>query len=91
MKPSRSHHRFGRWVSMAIAVVLLMLGCDHEPVEPDARVRLALAVSVNARDRPSYQAAVAAFRARHPHIDVHVLEIAGNFYQKMLVMMAARN
>jgi multiple sugar transport system substrate-binding protein len=34
---------------------------------------------------------VAAFRARHPHIDVQVMEIAGNFYQKMLVMMAARN
>jgi multiple sugar transport system substrate-binding protein len=89
MKPPRSHHRFGWWVSMALAVILL--GCGREPVESDARVRLVLAVSVNARDRPSYQAAVAAFRAAHPNIEVQIMEIPGNFYQKMLVMMAARN
>jgi multiple sugar transport system substrate-binding protein len=77
-------------VSAVIAVTLL-LGCGHEPVETDARVHLVLAVSVNARDRPSYQAAVKKFRAAHPHIDVRIMEVAGNFYQKMLVMMAARN
>jgi multiple sugar transport system substrate-binding protein len=75
----------------AALLAVVAAGCDRGPATKKGRVKLILAVSVNARDRPSYQQAVREFTAVHPEIQVEIMEVAGNFYQKMLVMMAARN
>src|SRR5207244_1868834 len=75
----------------SLALVSLVLGCDRAASGKDNKAHLVLAVSVNASDRPSYQADVREFRAAHPEIEVEILEVAGNIYQKMLVMIAARN
>src|SRR5437762_8681749 len=77
--------------STCLLVLMLCIGCDRDSGSGDGKVHLILAVSVGARDRASYQAAVKEFTAAHPEIHVDIMEVAGNFYQKMLVMMAARN
>ena len=78
-------------LAATIAICLGVTGCDREAAGGDGKVRLVLAVSVGARERESYQTAVRDFEARHPDIDVEIMEIPGNFYQKVLVMIAGRN
>ena len=78
-----------KWLTILLAIAVI--GCDRKPSESGDKVRLVLAVSVNPKDRASYQAAVRDFRAAHPDIEVEVMEVAGDIYQKMLIMMAARN
>lgn len=85
------------WLKLMLSVMLAfaLMSCDRAPtsttVGGNGKVRLVLAVSVNPKDRASYQAAVRDFRTAHPEIEVDVMEVAGDIYQKMLIMMAARN
>ena len=40
---------------------------------------------------PHYESAIAKFEAEHPQIEVELLTVAGNYYDKVLLMIAGRN
>jgi multiple sugar transport system substrate-binding protein len=62
-------------------------GSDHA----DGRVHLTLAVAAGLSDRPSYEWAIRNFMAENPRVLVEMIEVPGNYYQKLLVMIAGRN
>jgi multiple sugar transport system substrate-binding protein len=71
---------------MAVCVA----GCDQKDAGSD-RARLIVAITPGALERPIYRAAFDRFRAGHPDIAVEVIEVPGNYYQKILVMIAGGN
>jgi multiple sugar transport system substrate-binding protein len=52
---------------------------------------LVLAVSLNVSDRPAYYSLVDRYEKKFPNVDVELMEISGDIYQKLLVMIAAGN
>jgi len=53
-------------------------------------VRLVIALNTDATVREIFRAAIAEFTAVHPDISVQLLEIPGDYYQKLLVMIAGK-
>lgn len=65
-------------------------GCArHE--NRDGKVKLVFATSANEAMRPILYRLLDKFEAEYPHIEVEHLEVPGNYYQKLLVMIAGRN
>src|SRR5207247_1429725 len=82
-----SRKRLGR--SFVLAILLLPItSCERAPNHPSGKVPLVVAIYSGAKDRVIFRAAANEFMAAHPAIDVQLLEIPGNYYQKLLVMIA---
>jgi len=66
------------------------LGCGDGSPEKD-KVHLVFAVAAGMSERPKYQAAVDEFTRENPNVHVQILEIPGNYYKKLTVMIAGGN
>jgi len=62
-------------------------GCGDGSLEKD-KIRLVFAVAAGMSERPKYQAVVDEFVRENPNVHVQVLEIPGNYYKKLTVMIA---
>jgi multiple sugar transport system substrate-binding protein len=80
-----------RRLLLVFCVGLLWAGCGGERGARDGKVHLVLSVPADERTRPMYRGVVADFMARHPNIEVQILEIPRDYYGKVLVMIAGRN
>src|SRR5689334_8245366 len=86
-----------RWVLItSFAACLLSLfayGCDDARAG-HAKIHLVMAtvaMPAQSHERERYQAAADRFCNKHPDVEVELLEITGNYYHKVLVMIAGRN
>ena len=78
-------------VLMIAAVCFASSGCHRDDSSKDGKVHLILAVSLNVSDRPAYYSLVDRYETKFPNVDVELMEISGDIYQKLLVMIAAGN
>src|SRR5204862_4457498 len=76
-------------LSIALAAACLFAGCDTSKVG-GRRIHLVMTIVSAPAEQPYFQAAVDRFRARRPDVDVELLPISGNYYHKILVMIAGR-
>lgn len=78
---------------MVTTLAVIGSGCERPPDAAAAgqRAKLVVAVAASAHDRAGYQAAVREFMANHPNVDVELMEVPGDYYDKVLVMIAGRN
>lgn len=59
------------------------------PADPNRPLKLVLAVPASQADEVHYRRVITRFEAEHPHIAVELRSISGNYYQKLLIMMAS--
>lgn len=80
------------WAVLILGCAPAILGgCDDGGARGEGRVRLVM-VTPGMRDvKARYDAAVARFEKDHPDIDVELISISGNYYDKVLLMIAGRN
>lgn len=82
--------RFGfRAVSVAV-LLFCAVGCGRRPAR-ERPVQVVLATLAVEPLRPVFYSMIERFEAKHPQIQVQLLEIPGEYYQKLLVMIAGRN
>ena len=55
-----------------------------------SKVQLVLAINTDAKAKEVFREAIDKFTASHPDISVQLLEITGDYYQKLLVMIAGK-
>src|SRR5688572_11156915 len=87
MSTSRLHKL--RRLVLVLAAFFFPFACEQNV--DDGRVHLVMATPAGLADRPHYENAVRRFAEDHPDVDVEIIEIPGNYYQKLLVMIAGRN
>lgn len=80
------------WLILLLAFLSLVWNgsCDRAQANSH-RSELLVAITPGAAERPIYRAAFDRFRQSHPEIDLQVIEVPGNYYQKILVMIAGGN
>jgi multiple sugar transport system substrate-binding protein len=83
--------RHRSWFCALLIAMLFSVGSCERQADNDGRVHLVMATPAGLADRPHYEDAVREFGKDHPNIDVEILEIPGNYYQKLLVMIAGGN
>src|SRR5438105_14790759 len=76
-------------LDMMLAAACLLAGCD-DPRNSGRRIHLVMTIVSAPAEQPFFQAAVNRFRAKRPDVDVELLPISGNYYHKILVMIAGR-
>jgi multiple sugar transport system substrate-binding protein len=76
---------------LGICVIFGLCGCGNSSAKAKDKVHLVMAVTVLREIEPRYRAAIAQFEAAHPNIEVELLTVAGNYYDKVLLMIAGRN
>lgn len=80
------------FVFIALYVVVanyLIISVDHGGLHEEMHgVSITLAVPAGLKTREVYRNKVKEFEVKHPEIKVKLLEISGNYYQKVLVMIA---
>jgi len=85
--------KFSEWQIVAVLMLLASLwvtgGCGNREADAD-RIVLTLAGPASAAYARRYQDVIARFEATHPHIKVKYLPIPGDYYRKVLVMIAGR-
>ena len=54
------------------------------------KIKLTLAIGPGPIFRAAINEAIKTFEREHPQVEVQVLEVGGNYYQKILIMMASR-
>ena len=69
----------------------VLCGCGDAGAKQKGKVRLVMATTVLREIEPRYKEAIARFEATHPHIEIEWLTVAGNYYDKVLLMIAGRN
>ncbi|MCK5804761.1 MAG: sugar ABC transporter substrate-binding protein [Lentisphaeria bacterium] len=91
-EPTHTFQRILRHASHLAMLLLLLLcwGCG-EGQEKDGKVRLVLSVPADQKTRGMYRGMVEDFQKTHPNVEIQILEIPGNYYSKVLVMIAGRN
>lgn len=72
------------------SILAPIIGCDDRSSQQD-KIRLRFAITADLKSRQLFRQAVAEFHAQHPHIDVELLEIPPDYYQKVMIMIAGRN
>jgi multiple sugar transport system substrate-binding protein len=96
---TNGHRGAVRLMSLALLIVTLVVlrrlwslsnGAAATIGNHSSNVRLVLALNSDARAREVFRTAVAEFTAAHPWISVQLLEIPGDYYQKLLVMIAGK-
>jgi multiple sugar transport system substrate-binding protein len=79
-------------ISCILAALLLCAGgCGRNSDSKAGNVKLVFATPAIEAYRPIFYRLLDEFEEENPHIDVKYLEIPGNYYQKLLVMIAGRN
>lgn len=82
----------GRCGRIAVGLLaLLLFGTACRPRQVDDSVHLVLAVPADRLTRQMYRDIVSDFEKNHPRIQVEILEIPGQYYSKVLVMIAGNN
>lgn len=66
----------------------LLTTLEHDKPVRGSTVRLTLAVPAGIKTAPIYREKIRQFKVKYPGIQVKLMEIAGNYYQKVLVMIA---
>jgi len=83
--------RVTAFVVVAVIVSLGFIRRAGEGVNVAAnKVQLVLAINTDAKAKEVFREAVDKFTASHPDISVQLLEITGDYYQKLLVMIAGK-
>jgi multiple sugar transport system substrate-binding protein len=80
------------FVALAALLALWSFSNGAAPTIDDhsRNVRLVLALNTDSSTRDVFRAAIAEFTVAHPEISVRLLEIPGDYYQKLLVMIAGK-
>ena len=71
--------------------VIIMTGCGKDRSTEKKKTQLTLAVQVSAESRRLYRKVIADFESEHPDIKVDLMEIPGQYYSKLMVMLAGGN
>jgi multiple sugar transport system substrate-binding protein len=78
--------------SLLLALLLLPVSsCDRTERDSSGKIPVVVAYYSGAKDRVIFRRAADDFMAAHPAIEVKLLEIPGNYYQKLLVLIAGGN
>jgi multiple sugar transport system substrate-binding protein len=88
LRPSGKRHYLASATLVLAALLLSIACCERTPNYSSGKVPLVVAIYSGSKDRVIFRDAANEFMAAHPAIDVRVLEIPGNYYQKLLVMIA---
>jgi multiple sugar transport system substrate-binding protein len=93
-------HRVSIWLvflaMVLVAVEIVVNPASIRRANPESanaaaeKVRLVLAVNTDAKAKEIFREAIDEFTASHPDISIQLLEIPGDYYQKLLVMIAGR-
>jgi multiple sugar transport system substrate-binding protein len=76
--------------AITLIAARLFAGCEKSETAGH-RIRLVMTIVSAPADQPKFQAAVDRFLAKRPDVEVELLPISGNYYHKVLVMIAGRN
>jgi multiple sugar transport system substrate-binding protein len=83
--------RVTAFVVVAVIVSLGFIRRASEGVNVAAsKVQLVLAINTDAKAKEVFREAIDKFTASHPDISVQLLEITGDYYQKLLVIIAGK-
>ncbi len=77
-------------VAAAALLSLALAGCRPRDTQ-DGRIELVLTSAGGVEERELYRAVIEEFEAEHPNIQVRLLPISRDYYQKVLVMIAGRD
>ena len=76
------------YIVIGVYLILTVNRADH--VARLGQANLTLAVPAGLKTSEIYRRKVREFEAAHPEVSVRLLEISGNYYQKILVMVAGK-
>jgi len=86
--------QFGRMrrpaLVLGVLCLLVLSGCTERSGDSD-RVKIVMATSSTEALKPIFLSTIEQFEQEHPEIRVELMEIPGNYYQKVSVMIAGRN
>ena len=91
LQPVRTLPTAARYLPVLLAALVVAGGCARQGSGEPGKVRLVFATAADESRRPIFYRMLDEFETAHPHIAVQHLEIAGTYYQKLLVMIAGRN
>lgn len=84
------YHRFATRICTVAAIVLLCVGCHRAPQSQNYNgvIELTYADAISATTDKTVKDALAEFMRLHPNIRVRRVTVAGDYYSKLMVMIA---
>ncbi|MCX6992910.1 MAG: sugar ABC transporter substrate-binding protein [Kiritimatiellaeota bacterium] len=80
----------GFLIGLAVLGTYLASTGPQRTTGKEKKIKLVLATIPSPVFRVAIDGAVKTFKREHPQVEVQILEIGGNYYQKILIMMASR-